>query len=119
MFCYDNDDEKSKTKRSYFKTIVFIIFVISLTIVNDNPLLTIVNNNPSLMIVNEKLLLTIVNKDLTLTILNDDPSLTIVNIIVNKKISKTIVFLKKIVKKTVANRFNKNNCFQKRSLFVF
>jgi len=37
--------------------------------------LTIVNNNHSLTVVNDELLLTIVN---------DDPSLTIVNIICNK-----------------------------------
>ena len=48
------------------KTIVFIKFVVLLTIVNDEPSLTIVNDDPSL------------------TIVNDDPSLTIVNIIVNK-----------------------------------
>ena len=46
---------------------VLIKFVVSLTIVNDNPSLTIVNDNPSL------------------TIVNDDLSLTIVNIIVDKK----------------------------------
>ena len=55
-----------------------------------------------------------------LTIVNDDPSLTIVNIIVNKFFfSKTIVYLKNNSIKTVANRFNKNDRFQKRSLFIF
>ena len=52
-----------------------IKFVVSLTIINDNPSLTIVNDDLSL---------TIVNDDPSLTIVNDDPSLTIVNIIVNK-----------------------------------
>jgi len=33
--------------------IVFIKFVVSLTIVNDDPSLTIVNDNPSLTIVND------------------------------------------------------------------
>ena len=48
------------SKRSFFKTIVFIKYVNLLTIVNDEPSLRIVNDNPSL------------------TIVNDDPSLTIV-----------------------------------------
>ena len=53
-FRYENDDEKSKTKRSFFnenrfkkrsfsKTIIFKKLVVSLTIVSDKPLLTIVN----------------------------------------------------------------------------
>ena len=68
---------------------------------------------------------TIVNDDLSLTIVNDDPSLTIVNIIVNKKNFKNDCFLKtdRFFKnnhiKTVANRFIRNDRFQKRSLFVF
>ena len=50
-FRYENDDEKTKTKRSFLKTIVFqkvsflkmvdfIKIVVSLTIVNDDPSLT-------------------------------------------------------------------------------
>ena len=47
-------------------------------------------------------------------------SLTIVNIIVNKFFfSKTLVFFKNNRIKTVANRSNKNDRFQKRWLFVF
>jgi len=77
------------------KTTVFKKFVVSLTIVNDNPLLTIVNNDPLLTIVNDDPLLTIVNDDPSLTIVNDDPSLMIVNIVFNKfSFSKTIVFFK-------------------------
>ena len=53
-------------KSSFFKMVVFIKLVVSLTIVNDDPSLTIVNDDPSL------------------TIINDEPSLRIVNIIVNK-----------------------------------
>ena len=55
----------------------------------------------------------------SLTIVNGDPSITIVIIIVNTFLfSKTIVFLKAIVFKnnsikTVANRFLKNDLFQK------
>ena len=46
-----------------FKTIVFqndlfIKFVVSLTIVNDDPSLTIINDKPSLTIVNDDPLLT-------------------------------------------------------------
>ena len=62
-----------------------IKFVVSLTIVNDDPLLTIVNDDP---------LLTIVNDDPSLTIVNDDSSLKIVYIIVNK-----FVFQKRSYKK--------------------
>ena len=54
-------------------------FVVSLTIVNDDPSVTIVNNDPSITIVNYKPSLMIVNDDPSLTIVNDDPSLTIVN----------------------------------------
>ena len=43
------------------KTTVFIKFVVSLTIVNDNPSLTIINDDPRLMIVKDKLLLMINN----------------------------------------------------------
>ena len=64
---------------------VLIKFVVSLTIVNDNPSLTIVNDDLSL---------TIVNGAPSLTIVNDDPSLTIVNIIVDKKNFKNDRFLK-------------------------
>ena len=46
------------SKRSLLKTIVYIKFVVSLTIVNDEPSLMIVTDEPSL------------------TIVNDDPSLT-------------------------------------------
>ena len=42
------------SKRSFSKTIVFIKFVVSLTIVNYEPSLTIVNDDPSLTIVNEE-----------------------------------------------------------------
>ena len=50
----------------------------------------------------------IVNNNPSLTIINNDPLLTIVNIIVNKIfLQKTIVFLKTIVKKLVANHFIK------------
>ena len=51
--------KKRKTKRSFLKTIVFLMeivfkkLVVSLTIVNDNPLLTIVNDDPKLTIVND------------------------------------------------------------------
>ena len=65
IFRFENDNEKSKTKRSFLKTIVFlkvrflkmvvfIKFVVSLTIINDDPSLTIVNDDPSLTIVNEE-----------------------------------------------------------------
>ena len=80
------------------KTTIFIKFVVLLTIVNDNPSLTIVNK---------------------------DHSLTIVNIIVNKIYSfkngrfSKVIFLKKSYKKTVTNRFLKNDHFLKRSLFFF
>ena len=50
-------------KWSFSNTIVFKKLVISLTIVNNKPLLTIVNDNLSLMIVNNDPLLTIVNKE--------------------------------------------------------
>ena len=52
----------------------------------------------------------------SLTIVYDNPSLKIGNIIVNNIFfSKTIVFLKKNNrKKTVANRFNKNERLHKR-----
>ena len=43
--------------------IVFIKFVVSLTIVNDDPSLMIVNDDPSLTIVNDNPSLTIVNDD--------------------------------------------------------
>ena len=78
----------------FSKTTVFIKFVVSFTIVNDNPSLTIVNDDPSL------------------TIVNDDPSLTIVNIFININFfSKTIVFQK--------DRFFKKQSYKKRSLIVF
>jgi len=51
---------------------VFIKFVVSITIVNDNP---------------------------SVTIVTDDPSLTIVNIIVNIVFSKAFVFKKQLYKK--------------------
>jgi len=41
------------SKRSFFKTIVFIKYVNLLTIVNDEPSLRIVNDNPLLTIVND------------------------------------------------------------------
>ena len=60
---YENDDEKTKNetivfnrffkeivfqkrsfyKKSFLKTTIFVKFVVSLTIINDNPSLTIVN----------------------------------------------------------------------------
>ena len=54
-FRYENDDEKTKTKRSFLKTIVFqkvsflkmvdfIKIVVLLTIVNDDPSLTIIED---------------------------------------------------------------------------
>ena len=80
----------------FSKNDCFDKFVVSLTIVNDNP---------------------------SLTIVNDDPSLTIVNITVNKnffhRFQNDRFFQKQSYKKTVANRFNKSDRFQIRSLFVF
>ena len=60
-------------KDRFFKRIVFIKFVVSLTIVNDDPLLTIVKDGHSLTIVNDDPSLTIVNDNPFLTIVNDDP----------------------------------------------
>ena len=46
------------------KLIVFIKFILLLTILNNNPSLMIINNDPSLMIINDNPLLTIVNNQL-------------------------------------------------------
>jgi len=70
VFKNDRVFQSSFFKNDRFKTIVLIKFVVSLTIVNDDPTLTIVNDEPSL---------TIVNNNPSLTIVNDYPSLTIVN----------------------------------------
>ena len=64
-------------KWSFLKRSFFIKFVVSLTIVNDDPSLTIVSGDPSL------------------TIVNGDPSLTIVNIIVSKFVFQKRSFFQK------------------------
>ena len=91
---------------------VVIKFVVSLTMVNNNPLLTIDNDNPLLTIINNDPLLTIVSNDPLLIIVNDDPSLTIVDIIFRKD------HLKKKSYKNCHKLFLKNDSFLKRSLFV-
>ena len=70
-------------KRSFFKTIVFIKIVVSLTIVNDKPSLTIINDKPSLTIINDKPLLTIVQKR---SFFKNNRKKTVANF------SKTIIF---------------------------
>ena len=46
--------KKRQTKRSFFKMIVFIqLVIVSVTIVNNIPLLTIVNDYPLLTIIND------------------------------------------------------------------
>ena len=75
------------------KMTVFIKFVVSFTIVNNNPSLTIFNYYPSL------------------TIISDDPSLTIDNVIVNEiffqkqsnKIRSQLVLIKRLFYKTFNN----------------
>ena len=66
-------------KWSFLKRSIFIKFVVSLMIVNDDPSLTIFNNEPSLEIVNNEPLLAIINNKPLLTIVNNDSLLTIVN----------------------------------------
>ena len=46
-FRYENDDEKTKNE-TFLKITAFKKFVVSLTVVNDNPSLTIVKDDPSL-----------------------------------------------------------------------
>ena len=61
-FCYEK--KENETKRSFFKMIVFIqLVIVSVTIVNNIPLLTIVNDYPLLTIINDDPPLLIVKKE--------------------------------------------------------
>ena len=116
-------------KTRFFKTIVFqndrfIKFVVSLTIVNDNPSITIVKDEPSLTIVNDDPLLMIVNDNPSLTIVNEERNLPEGHLYLSLSISRS--FNSPTTVKLHVRRhsiklhviFSKNNRFDKVRRFV-